>query len=139
MKLSKLEIAKRQLEAAAEIYVNGGDYLAVITLAGAAEEILGQLLRRTGGYAVMDSLIELDKELTGGRSFSVVNMEVNRARNALKHAHDSSEDIVVIEPGEATAMLTRALANYKALNGSLAATMQDAASKALKEVYADGC
>lgn len=112
MKLHKVEIAWRQLEVAADLYFTDRDYLAVITLAGAAEEILGALIKRKGSPAMIDHLVELDKELTGGRDFSVVNREVNGVRNALKHARELSEDEVVVEPGEAIAMLGRAVVNY---------------------------
>ena len=112
MQLSKIEIAKRQLDAASQLYFSGGDYLAVITLAGAAEEILGALLKRQGQRAMVDQLVDLDVALTGGRPFKTVSQEINRARNALKHAHDPSEDSLIVEPGEALAMLGRAIVNY---------------------------
>ncbi|MCE4352022.1 hypothetical protein LYZ86_22915, partial [Xanthomonas hortorum pv. cynarae] len=38
-----------------------------------------------------------------------------RARNALKHASDASGDLVEVAPGEADAMLVRAIANYVVL------------------------
>ena len=134
MVLSKLEIAKRQLEVAAQLYVDGADDLAVITLAGAAEEILGKLLRRTEQKCMADHLVELDKKLTGGRPFNVVSDEVNRARNALKHARDQSEDLVKIEPGEATAMIGRALLNYVRLVGQPTPVMQVAYLKFVSDV-----
>jgi hypothetical protein len=112
MRLSKVEIAKRQLDVASEIFFSGGDYLAVITLAGAAEEILGNLLKRQGMKNMLDRLVELDKELTGGRDFEVIRKEVNGARNAIKHARDATEDEIVIEHGEAIAMLGRSVVNY---------------------------
>lgn len=112
MQLSKTEIAKRQLDAASQLYLSGGDYLAVITLAGAAEEILGVLLKRQGKRAMVDQLVELDASLTGGRPFKIISNEINKARNALKHANDPSEDLIVVEPGEALAMLGRAIVNY---------------------------
>ncbi|CAD0302082.1 hypothetical protein CFBP498_03370 [Xanthomonas hortorum pv. vitians] len=89
--------------------------MSVVTLAGAAEEILGSLLKRAGKSHMMDHLVELDKKLSGGRKFSEVSDEVNRARNALKHASDASEDLVEVAPGEADAMLVRAIANYVVL------------------------
>ena len=134
MILSKLEIAKRQLEVAAQLYVDGADYLAVITLAGAAEEILGKLLRRTEQKCMADHIVELDKKLTGGRPFNVVSDEVNRARNALKHARDQSEDLVKIEPGEATAMIGRALLNFVRLVGQPTTVMQVAYLKFVSDV-----
>ena len=134
MILSKLEIAKRQLEVAAQLYVDGADDLAVITLAGAAEEILGKLLRRTEQKCMADHIVELDKKLTGGRPFNVVSDEVNRARNALKHARDQSEDLVKIEPGEATAMIGRALLNFVRLVGQPTPVMQVAYLKFVSDV-----
>ncbi|NIK31400.1 hypothetical protein FHY15_000496 [Xanthomonas arboricola] len=115
MIISKSEIAKRQIETACAVFLSGGDYLSVVTLAGAAEEILGSLLKRAGKSHMMDHLVELDKKLSGGRKFSEVSDEVNRARNALKHARDASEDLVEVAPGEADAMLVRAIANYVVL------------------------
>jgi hypothetical protein len=123
MVLSKLDIAQRQLEVASQLYVESADYLAVVTLAGAAEEILGNLLRRAGQEAMIDRIVEIDRELTGGRVFSVVSAEVNGARNALKHARDPNEDTVALEPVEANAMLARALVNYNRLAGQLSPTM----------------
>jgi hypothetical protein len=137
MVLSKLAIAKRQLELAARLYNEDADYLGVITLAGAAEEILGNLLRRSGQEAMIDRIVEMDRELTGGRTFSVVNSEVNRARNALKHAREPNEDTVLIEPGEATAMLARALVNYNRLDGDLSEPMLLAFQKLAAEVSGD--
>lgn len=134
MVLSKLVIAQRQLEVAARLYVESADHLAVLTLAGAAEEILGNLLRRAGQEAMIDRIVEMDRELTGGRDFSVVNAEVNGARNALKHARDPDEDSVTVEPGEATAMLARALVNYNRLAGQLSPTMLLAYQKLAAEV-----
>ena len=137
MQISKLVIAQRQLEVAARLYVEGADYLAVVTLAGAAEEILGNLLRRSGQEAMIDRIVEMDQELTGGRAFSVVNAEVNRARNALKHAKEPDEDTVTIEPGEATAMLARALVNYNRSAGQLTPNMLLAREKIATDVSDD--
>lgn len=123
MRISKLGIAKRQLDAASDLNFSGGDYLAVITLAGAAEEILGKLLQRQGDRAMVDRLVDLDKELTGGRPFETIRKEVNGARNSLKHANDPNEDEVTVEPGEAIAMLGRAVVNYVWLTNSATPAM----------------
>ena len=123
MQLSKFDIAKRQLEAAIDLYFSDGDYLAVITLAGAAEEILGKLLQRRGDRAMIDDIVELDRELTGGRPFEEIRKEANGARNSLKHANDQNEDQVNIERGEATAMLARAIVNYAWLAKSATPSM----------------
>lgn len=123
IKLHKIEIARRQIEVATELFFEGGDFLAVITLAGAAEKILGSIIRRNKKQkAMFDILVEVDKKEFGGRSHLIVNNELNGTRNALKHANHESEDEIEIEEGEAIAMLSRAVANYATLNGGEAAT-----------------
>ena len=112
MLIHKIQIAKRQIEAAADLFFGNGDPLAVVTLAGAAEEILGNIIRRRGDEAMLDHLVSLDRRLTGGRDYSVVIKEVNGVRNALKHAKDPDDDEVEVPDGEAIAMLSRALVNY---------------------------
>lgn len=124
MRLSKKEIARRQLEVAIDLWFTQGDFLAIITLAGAAEEILGKLVERHGQDSVMKHLIRLDIDLTGGRDFRVVNEEVNGIRNALKHANNLFEEDVDVSPAGALAMLARALANYTLIsNGELSESM----------------
>ena len=76
---------------------------------------------------MIDQLVDLDKRLTGGRDFSIVNAEVNGARNALKHANNELEDEIVVEPDQALAMLARAVANFVSL--------QEQASPAMVRVF----
>jgi hypothetical protein len=126
MKLHKKEIAKRQIDAAIELFLAGKDYLSVVTLAGAGEEILGKLLVRHSKKNMVDYLKELDKRLSGGREFRIVNQEINGFRNSLKHANDETEDeINVVEGREhAIAMLSRSLTNYALFEGSLSKKME---------------
>lgn len=133
MRLSKFEIAKRILEVAAQLYVEGGDYLAVLHLAGASEEIFANLLRRAHKKAMIHDLIDLDRELSGGRDFNVVNEEVNGARNAIKHARRKSEDEVFVEQRQAAAMLARALVNFARLDGEPSNAIAHACKKLLNE------
>ena len=137
MQIHKKEIARRQIEIAAELFFSERDFLAVVTLAGAAEEILGSLLRREGEQAMIDHLVELDKRQFGGRPFTVLNKEVNGMRNALKHANDPTEDTIEIEAGEAIAMLSRAVANYASLNSVEVTPIMIRVIEHLKIMYPD--
>jgi hypothetical protein len=114
MKLHKKEIAKRQIDTAIELFLAGKDYLSVVTLAGSGEEILGQLLVRHSKKNTVDYLKELDRRLSGGREFKIVNQEINGFRNSLKHANDEEEDEISVAEGQehAIAMLARAINNY---------------------------
>ena len=44
--LSNLDVAERQLERAIALFLDEEDYVSALTLAGAAEEILGKLLNK---------------------------------------------------------------------------------------------
>jgi hypothetical protein len=118
LKIHKIEIAKRQIDVAIDLLRTDGDYLAIITLAGAAEEILGVLLKRQNKLAMVDHLKELDGKLSGGRPYKVFNDEINGIRNALKHAKFPDEDEIEVEHCDAVAMLSRAVANYILLGGA---------------------
>ncbi|MFD0930914.1 hypothetical protein ACFQ1T_14080 [Methylophilus glucosoxydans] len=132
-----MEIARRQIETASELLLDERDFLAVVTLAGAAEEILGSLLRRKGQLAMIDHLVNLDKRQFGGRPFAVLNKEVNGNRNALKHANDPQEDTIEIEAGEAIAMLSRAIVNYALLNNAELTPIMILVYEYLNRLYPD--
>ena len=115
MKISKLDAATRQLDVAIDLFLSEKDPLAVITLAGAAEEILGVLAKNNGKDNMIDALKVLDKKLTGGRDFKILNNEVNGLRNALKHANNLDEDFIDYDEDAPVAYLMRAIANYTIL------------------------
>ncbi len=126
MKLHKKEIAKRQIETAIDLFLAGKDYLSVVTLSGAGEEILGKFLARHSQKNAVDNLKELDKRISVGREFKIVNQEINGFRNSLKHAKVESEDEIDVAEGEehAIAMLARSLNNYYLLEERLSNKME---------------
>ena len=111
MQLHKIEIARRQIEVALDLYFTGRDPLAVITLAGAAEEILGSLLKREGKPAAMQRVLaRMERNSGQAQDFAEFCKNINRIRNALKHARDPGEDDIYISPQEPISMLGRRLA-----------------------------
>ncbi len=85
-------IALTQLETALRLFEEGQDLFSVITLAGAAEELLGKLLSEIAAEPSLDSLkkaaVEMYRALfneeAGAKQFAD---RANRAKNELKH-HD---------------------------------------------------
>lgn len=56
IKISKLNVAINQLQMAIDMFLENKDLFCVITLAGAAEEILGQYATRANEKTMLDLL-----------------------------------------------------------------------------------
>jgi len=113
MKYTKVEIAAQQLEAAIRLFFQR-DYVSALTLAGAAEEVLGVLARRAGNQAALDWIVDFhsgdtDPNLTEGQKRKVISEVANRARNQTKHANDPNEVDVEVDLVHALQMLMRAI------------------------------
>lgn len=98
IKLEKSVIALNQLRNAIRLY-NKEEYISALTLAGASNEILGQLAIKRQGYNTLDNdkwfwdgIAEIfNKNKPSKDKIKKVN---NRIKNQLKH-HDSEDDIVL--------------------------------------------
>jgi hypothetical protein len=114
--LSKLAAAEAQLERALDLYLSGNDYLAAITLAGAAEEPLGKMVEVQGGKHALQSdasamgmvHVHLYSEVLPKKRAVA---HINRVRDWLKHYGDGSN--IEIDPRvEAYDIIDRAVSNY---------------------------
>lgn len=117
MRLSKLQIAKSQLDMAIALYLKGDDLVSTITLAGAAEEILGKLAEHSGARTAFDETLDrlcdmyeaAFREKPNRKAFADLR---NRARNEFKHI-GLQPDVDVDLEREAVNMLRRAIENYR--------------------------
>ena len=126
-KIFKLEVAQRQLDVAAALFVARQDRIAIHTLAGAAEEILGKLADCADQKNMLDRM-RLAAEERFGRAVDRRELSrlVNESRNALKHANDPSENTLDYDENHAEAMLFRAMVNYQLVTGTLTDGMEEA-------------
>ena len=117
--LRKVEIARIQLTEAINLFVSE-KFLCALTLAGAAEEILGRLALMEGQSSAIQAsaakILELKDKLGLTALISVTEKSLfqswNAARNTVKHHDKSDPDSVVINScDEAYWMIRRALAN----------------------------
>jgi hypothetical protein len=113
--VSKVEVAKVQLDAAIAAYFEGRGIVA-ITLAGAAEEVFGSMLRRDCIQNSVEKIASLSPLIAryGERNERIDFL--NEVKNNLKHASDSSEDTFSIAEFDPFVMIVRALANSELLN-----------------------
>lgn len=118
----KLDIAVKQLETAIDLFVDRTDYVSAITLAGASDEILGTLVKRSGKHPAVDELCSslISKYVPGADPKHIRDQYLNNARNSLKHANRALEDTIEIEvEPETISMIARALSNLITLDRSV--------------------
>ena len=117
--INKLSAAERQIRTAVVLFFNGGDLLSVMTLAGAAEEICGNLLRRSGKKNIIG--VMYDEAVRQGLALTRADVynRASRLRNALKHATAPEEDTFVFDDEAAVLMLVRAVINFQLTGAKL--------------------
>lgn len=115
--MEKRDIALRQLRAAAKHY-NSREFVCAITLAGAAEEILGKIARKSKGNNQLDFELQYLKEVYKYMSVKTpsdkeIRKDINFIKNELKH--NESEDNKWIGgnfENEAAVLFIKAVKNY---------------------------
>lgn len=113
MMLTKLEVAVSQLDTAIRLFLDG-NHLSSLTLAGAAEEILGRLSQRAELPVAIEEIIayhfgDTNPALTDKDRRNVLLEVINGARNAVKHANDPNETHFVVEQIFPLQMIMRAM------------------------------
>ena len=118
----RIKLAEEQLDVALELFLSKRSLVSALTLAGAAEEILGQALKFRGKRTTLEfehSAIEQVETFLRSQPFlwkDFIN-EKNRVRNAAKHMREQSEAEVIADlEDEALWMLVRACDNHKRLD-----------------------
>jgi len=120
--LTNLEIAHRQLERSIELFLDRQDYISALTLAGAAEEILGKLLRKEGKNHWLDEITSGTLKLLGFEGEALQSPEAKRAgkqianisnyyKNRCKHFNDQDHVTFSVDV-QAAEMIDRAISNY---------------------------
>jgi hypothetical protein len=121
--LSAEEIAEHQLLAAIRLW-REQDYLPSLTLAGAAEEILGKRLRKLGQEPSFNQLRDLIVAIAKSEGDDDPSLDktvgdmLNKTRNELKH-YGGDDSLTLDLRSDCLEMLERAIANYQALTGTL--------------------
>lgn len=122
-------IAQAQLETALRLYLNRDDLISALTLAGAAEEILGKMLREKAFEPSFDSLKRASTEIhrrlfeeeLGAGDFAD---RANNARNRFKHYSPGQGAVTLDLIEETRAMLDRAVSNYWLLEHDQTSAME---------------
>ena len=116
---TKIEIAIHQLEKAIDLFILENDLICATTLAGAAEEIFGKIIKKKKEKSSLGEYISdcIDILKTAGHieiKEQIFANERNALRNELKHLC-SGNDVLIINT-EAKDMIDRAIINMMKLN-----------------------
>ena len=118
--MTKLDIARELLDRGLRLYYQGDSYFSSLHLGGAAEEILGEYLRRSGRTSTFQSWrtsgVEIVNAISGGDTAwtsEEMGKALNFAKNRTKHLDKSESETVSFDPqAEATELLERAVSDY---------------------------
>jgi hypothetical protein len=119
---NRIQLAVEQLQTALALFLEARSYVSALTLAGAAEEILGKALEHEGKQTTLQYehtvIAPVEKFLRRQPlTWKVFVDEKNRVRNAAKHMRDANEtDIEADLEDEALWMIVRACDNYNRLD-----------------------
>jgi len=116
--LSKIDAAVDQLDWSIRLFLDHQAFVPAITLAGAAEEIVGQILGEQSVFAFVKKKLSSDFKLPEN---VISQVHMNRAKNWLKHWKEmqDSETISIDLEGEAIQYIVRALTNLILHDSSL--------------------
>lgn len=136
-----IEIATRQLACALDLYLNGGDLICAITLAGAAEEILGALAKESGKSNSVEKRADRTRELykflfpdAPDVSRNVFIRLKNEVRNMMKHKKEPPTSGMIDLDRHAGLMIKRAIENYEVSIGVKTKQMRDFEAERLNRI-----
>ena len=123
--LSQIEIAVHQLEKSISLFINEKDFICAITLAGAADGILGGLLKRQGKKTTHDQHKEALRKYSHGLTDKELNdLHLNMVRNDFKHiTREEHETKDYALETESILYITRGVSNYILLKRELTSKM----------------
>lgn len=130
-KYKKIDIAYSLLKTACFLYKQK-DYLAVINLAGASEEILGKYLKRMGKKNSLESMkegfIKVSKFYNRNITDKKAGDFLNRVKNASKHYNEQDDNDKYVEMDikvDSEDLLIRGLTNLWRLEKELSPLMDE--------------
>lgn len=120
---TRLQLAQTQLDRAIRLHLEEADHVCAITLAGAADELLGRLVARHGaGEPLVENYAAVVSNFNVALGGSPIERkeairELNAARDSLKHLGEG-EPVSFNFADEAYELIDRAAGNFLRLTGN---------------------
>lgn len=108
--VSKIDAAVNQLDWAIKLFLDHQEYVPAITLAGAAEEIVGEAVSSEAAYRILKKSLS---EKTGIEEKVISQEHLNKTKNWLKHWKEMKEEesLEIELETEAIQYIVRAISN----------------------------
>jgi hypothetical protein len=118
--VTKLDVAKRQLETAIVLYFADGDAVSVHTLCCAAYDVIHALnKKRNNPLAANDLMLkDLDRYLGSKAEKKLFHDKLNAAQNFFKHAYGDPNETHTLNPKYTEGLLLDAVQKYARLAGA---------------------
>lgn len=116
------QIAQVQIDCAIRLFYER-DYICALTLAGAAEDVLGGLIKSNEGLHVRDDLNKIIREKYPDLSDKLIGDTLNRSRNMFKHFIDDDAELNFKPFDDSLLMILRAMSNYCKVRNAMTETM----------------
>jgi len=123
MKIHKIDAARRLLDTAISLFFSNDDACSIISLAAAAEELLGNYVDGRWVKNNENNIFHRIYEEADSRELPYKNKKefsqrlVNKTKNFLKHANNAEEQYVIFDEDEPVIRLKHALINYQTGSG----------------------
>ncbi len=114
LRLSKLDVAKRQLETAIKLYFNDDDPVSIHTLACAAHGILSDLNKKYNGDPMILSDYVISDEYK-----TEWNKRIKKPQNYFKHADKDTEENIDFVPEVTQYFIFDAISKYQEITGEI--------------------
>ncbi len=115
LKVSKLDAARRQLEAAIDLYSRHGDEVAIHTLAAAAYDVLRDLNEAQGGGPMIKDI----HKYVDPQHAELLRKKLNEAQNFFKHADRDPGSVHSFKPLQTETLLFEACLKHRELSGRI--------------------
>jgi hypothetical protein len=116
IKVTKMEVARRQIDTAIELYFLEKDPVSIHQLATAAYEVLSDLNKHRGGAPMLLDFETIDAVVEHGHAKRVWSL-LRRPKNFIKHADADPDDVLDFRPAADLITLWEASAKYRQMTG----------------------
>lgn len=119
IKLTKLEVARRQLETSIILFFSDGDEVSIHALSSSANDILKDLGKFYNKKTIHNDIFNIIKKEKRNEIFKIIN----KPKNYFKHANIKPDEELTFNPSSNEYFIFIAIQSYSEINGKVTPAM----------------